>query len=235
MRTVVKGDFIGFSFNDVHSSELGIVRTSNGSRYDDNLLPTSQDKTATVPGGDGTYYWDTFHTQKPFNIPIAFDSLTEEEYRELRNHFNTKKMGKLIFDETPYKYYMVKPTGNLQLKTICFDEGSQRIYKGEGTIQFTAFYPYAKSVKKWLDEYEELNKNEWAGASGMKNNDEDIFDKVGATIELYNPGDLEADFYLYFTFVDNFSMTSILFPNYFVTVQPAADCYIILSYFFPSL
>jgi hypothetical protein len=84
MGTQLKGDFIGFSFNGIHSSDLGIIRTSNGSRYDDNLLPTSQDKTAAVPGGDGTYYWDTSHTQKPFNIPIAFDSLTEEQYRRLR-------------------------------------------------------------------------------------------------------------------------------------------------------
>ena len=71
MGTQLKGDFIGFSFDGNHSSDLGIVRTSNGSRYDDNLLPTSQDQTAAVPGGDGTYYWDTSHTQKPFNIPIA--------------------------------------------------------------------------------------------------------------------------------------------------------------------
>jgi hypothetical protein len=33
-------DYIGFSFNGVHSSELGIVRTSEGSRFNENLLPT---------------------------------------------------------------------------------------------------------------------------------------------------------------------------------------------------
>jgi len=36
----LKGDFISFSFNGVHSSELGITRTSDGSRYNENLLPT---------------------------------------------------------------------------------------------------------------------------------------------------------------------------------------------------
>jgi hypothetical protein len=38
--SVLKGDFIGFSYNGKHSSDLGIVRTSNGSRFDENLLPT---------------------------------------------------------------------------------------------------------------------------------------------------------------------------------------------------
>jgi hypothetical protein len=36
----LRGDYIGFIYNGKHSSELGIVRTSNGSRFDENLLPT---------------------------------------------------------------------------------------------------------------------------------------------------------------------------------------------------
>jgi hypothetical protein len=30
-------------------------------------------------------------------------------------------MVQLVFDETPYKYYNVKSTGNPNLKYICFD------------------------------------------------------------------------------------------------------------------
>lgn len=222
----LRGDFIGFSFNGIHSSELGITRVSDGSRYNDNLLPTSQDKTAAIPGGDGTYYWDTSHTQKQFNIPIAFDSLTEEQYRRLKQVFNTKNLDKLIFDEAPYKYYMAKPTGTPQLKTICFDEGGQRVYKGEGTIQFTAYYPYAKSVHKWLEEYNDEkypNKNEWKDASGMLDNADAAegtnvkYDSVnGETIPLYNPGDMETDFCLYFDFDDTnqINLTSISISNF---------------------
>jgi hypothetical protein len=32
-------DYIGFTFNNTHSSSLGIVRTSDGSRFNENLLP----------------------------------------------------------------------------------------------------------------------------------------------------------------------------------------------------
>ena len=40
-----RGSYLGFTFNGVHSSDLGIVRTSSGSRYNDDLLPTTTDKT----------------------------------------------------------------------------------------------------------------------------------------------------------------------------------------------
>jgi hypothetical protein len=35
-----KGDYLGFTYNKRHSSTLGIVRTSDGSRFNENLLPT---------------------------------------------------------------------------------------------------------------------------------------------------------------------------------------------------
>ena len=41
----IKGDFISFTYNGVHSTELGIVHVSASNRYTDALLPTIQDKT----------------------------------------------------------------------------------------------------------------------------------------------------------------------------------------------
>jgi hypothetical protein len=35
-----KGEFLGFTYGGIHSSTLGIVRTSDGSRFNENLLPT---------------------------------------------------------------------------------------------------------------------------------------------------------------------------------------------------
>lgn len=213
-----KGDFIGFTFNGRHSSELGITRVSNGSRYNDNLLPTFQDKTAVVAGGDGTYFWNSYFTQKPFPLQIAFDSLTEKQYRELRQWLGTKEIHELIFDERPYKKYMVKTQGTPQLKTICFNKYSEddetvieRIYKGEGTINLVAYFPYAKSVHKWLDEYDNLNKAEWAESSGMKKS-QGSYDGIGEHISLYNPGDIETDFCLFF----NFETDSLEIKNIYI-------------------
>lgn len=126
---VLKGDFIGFSIGNFHSSKLGILRTSDGSRFNESLLPGFSDATAQVPGGDGMYYWKSTYSQKPFSIPIAYDSMTETQLRNLRRAMACKDIIPLVFDERPYKEYLVKPTGEPQLSYICFDEKDQRIIK----------------------------------------------------------------------------------------------------------
>lgn len=211
MAIALKGDFIGFSFNEHRSESLGIVRVSDGSRYNEDLVPTTQDKTVQVPGGDGFYYFGSDYTQRQFSINIAFDELTEKQFRELQQVFGTKELGKLVFDERPYKYYMVK-SGKPQLKYICFGkEGEARTYKGEGTLTFTAYYPFAKSIFKFLNEYSDKNKDEWKEASGMKA-EKGTYDIVSnnGSISVYNGGDLEADFILKFSLpVDNTSIGDI--------------------------
>ena len=198
-------DYIGFTFNGKHSSELGIVRTSEGSRFNENLLPTIQDKTVQVPGGDGMYHFGSYYTQKQFNISYAFDALTEEQLVEIKRVFGDKKIHELIFDEMPFKKYYAKVTGNASIKHIPFAEGAtNRVYKGEGSIQFTAYDPYARSVHKFLNQYDNKNKNEWAAASGMKETSEgyDVITNNGNTINLYNPGVKETDFVLTFNFIN---------------------------------
>ena len=210
MAIALKGDFIGFSFNEHRSEELGIVRVSDGSRYNEDLIPTAQDKTVQVPGGDGFYYFGSDYTQRQFSINIAFDELTEKQFRELQQVFGTKELGKLVFDERPYKYYMVK-SGKPQLKYICFGKEGERIYKGEGTLTFTAYYPFAKSIHKFLNEYSDKNKDEWKEASEMKT-EKGTYDTVSnnGSIPVYNAGDLEADFILKFSFpIDNTSISNI--------------------------
>ena len=194
-------DFCGFQFNGVHSSTLDITRVSNGSRYEDELVPAFQDKTALIEGGDGTLFWESFYSQKPITIQIAYDGLSEEKLRKLRQVFNGKDMGELIFDEEPYKAYTVKVQSPPHLQYVCFDlPTGGRVYKGEGTIQFIAYYPYAKSVKKYLDLFPDAdypNKPEWKTASGMLDT-KDVYDGTGANIHLYNAGDIEADWQAFY-------------------------------------
>ena len=194
-----KSDYIGFTYNGIHSSELGIVRISSGSRFEENLLPTMQDKTVQVPGGDGTYYFGSYYTQKPLSIPFAFDNLSEEQFERLRVHFGDKRIHDLVFDERPYKVYRAKVTGTATIKYIPFNEGEgrERVYKGEGTVSFSCYDPYAICKKKFLNEYDDLNKNEWAAASGLlesKGEYDTLRQDDGKWIvDLYNPGVKESD------------------------------------------
>lgn len=184
-----KGDFIGFTLDGVHSIDLNIMRVSDGTRYTDNILPTLQDKTVQVPGGDGDYLFGSYYTQRPFNFPIAYDCMTEENIRQLRQLMGQKKVMNLIFDELPYKMYKVRPNGTPNLKYVCFETEAEfddrvddvdnslrtkddlygigtriikgRLYRGEGNLSFVAYSPYARSRFKYLDEYKVTNIPEW--------------------------------------------------------------------------
>ena len=197
----VATDYIGFTFNGIHSSELGIIRTSEGSRFNENLLPSIQDKTVQVPGGDGMYHFGSYFTQRQFNISYAFDALTEEQLARIKALFGDKKVHDLIFDETPYKVYKVKVTGSASIKHIPFAEGeNNRVYKGEGSIQFTAYDPYGYSVYKYANEYNVSNYEEWEDAANLLGA-QGVFDQIDDNIiRLYNPGVKETDFILTLNF-----------------------------------
>ena len=123
----MKGDFLGFTFvtsGNVYTNEdLGIVRTSDGGDgYEDQLTPEINDKTVEIPGADGSYFYGSDFRSKQFSINFAFDSLTEGQLRNLRQVFGYKHTGALIFDERPYKQYLVKVSNVPELNYVCIDQ-----------------------------------------------------------------------------------------------------------------
>ena len=177
------GSYLGFTFDGIHSSELGLTRVSDGSRYEENFLADFQDKTAQAVGADNTYYYGSYYTKKNFSISVAFDSLTDVQIRTMKQMFGDKNLHKLVFDELPYKYYWVKCSSSPNFKVLAFDvfnermssldnkadlygaitsnfyqgpakdSSNGRVFKGEGRLNFVAYDPLAHSVYKYIDNY----------------------------------------------------------------------------------
>jgi predicted phage tail component-like protein len=194
----------------------GVYCTIENNRITDNLSPELNDKTADVPGGDGMYYFGTTHKSKTIPVSFAFDHLTEKQLREWKKFCSGKEISDLIFDERPYKVYSAKMTGTSSMKYLCFDEWNEdteeydRVYKGNGTLQFTCYWPYAHTPDentkvsrtiftqenfgadgKILTSYNNdifTNKNQWAEASGLPS--------TGEVGKGENHGDLPAHFVL---------------------------------------
>lgn len=203
-------DFIGFTFNGCHSSEFNIYSVSDGSRYQDNLVPNPIDYTEQVPGGVGQYYFGSDMDIKEFPLSIAYDKLTETQVRELRNWLAPDAVGELIFDERPYKTYTAKISSSPSLSFICFDSYNkesgrkERIYKGEGSINFVCYYPLGvvSGDKKQLGWYrEQIDDRIYRSIGGsssiidykLENNEIAIFEKIkGNTIEI-GSGDKSPD------------------------------------------
>lgn len=246
-------DFIGFTFDGIHSDDLGIVRVSDGDRYKEELQPEVKDITAEVPGMDGEYYFGSNYGTKEFDIDIAYDSLTEEQFRKIRRLFSDKGIHELVFDERPYKKYLVKIASPIELSFVCFEEqrkerysklypraelpngvrmiddgsgnrvlekvdpwielpGISRVYKGDGTISFVAYYPFAKNTFKVLPSASICpNVNDWAFSSGLLSASEysniDIFiaatGVVPAHFNIYNAGDINTGCRIFCLFDSN--------------------------------
>lgn len=154
-------DFIGFEWNGHHSSEFNIKVVSSSDRYDSRFLSDITNNTTDVPGQDGQYFYNSTYGPKKWTINIAFDSVTEENKRDLENWLSSKEISDFIFDEVPYKAYGAKLESRPNITWICFDEPkvtknckAPRIYKGEGTLNFIAPFPYGySSINKTNGKY----------------------------------------------------------------------------------
>lgn len=128
-------DFIGFSFDGVHSSYLGLKRVSDGQFYNEQLQPNFENKLKTITGMDGQLYFGANYSEKEFKIKVAFDSVTEKQFRQITALFSTKKICNLIFDERPYKMYKVRLTAPIELSYVCFNEPRKTIGEARDGIR----------------------------------------------------------------------------------------------------
>ena len=164
-------DYVGFTFNGIHSSQLKILSVSDGSRYNWNLLPTIEDYSIDIVGGYGANYFGGTFKKKEIALNIAFDEVEERHLRAIREVFADRETHELYFDEEPYKVYNAVISKTPTIKFIAFGDTGTRIYKGEGQIVFTCYDPIAYSKNgNYLDDYENENIEEWSIASGMLDN-----------------------------------------------------------------
>ena len=140
-------DFLGFTFNGRHSSEFRIIRVIKNKRLDEALVPNSKDTTIDIPGNDGLYFIKGKFQQREISIDFAYDDLYDEDMYNLRKWLACDTPQELIFDELSYKAYLGKIKGIPKLSFIAFEENGKRVYRGEGTVQFVCYLPWAHSTQ----------------------------------------------------------------------------------------
>lgn len=146
-------DFTSVSFGIYDLSKLGLTVVSSSNRYNANLLPAPSDTTIDIPGGPaGQYYFGSVYKNREFTINVAFDSIKEPTWRKLQNILATDKLQDLVFNHLPYKTYKAKLKSKPEFKYVCFRDPvtKERIYKGEGTLNFIAYHPYAYCFNKYV-------------------------------------------------------------------------------------
>ena len=143
--------YLGFTFAGHHCSEYGLMVVSDGSRYHQNLSSSFSDTVTSVPGKNGGYYFGTQIQMRDFDINCVFDDMTTHTRNKIQNWLYPNKVGWLIFDEMPYKKYLVKISGIPNFSFLPFDKVkntekyiiNHEILKGELNISFFSFNEFA--------------------------------------------------------------------------------------------
>jgi hypothetical protein len=204
--------YIGFTYNiktaatadqaavPYHSiTDLKIYRTSNGNRYNESITPAMTDKVVDVPGGDGQYYFGTTFKNRTFTIDYAFEALTKTEIDTIKMVFSGDGVHELVFDEDrdengeAQKIWSAKVTGTASMKHLCFEEEGEDIYKGEGSITFTCYFPYARSENKGGFEFVPV----WTGTPGPSKE-----------YHITNNGDMDAPFTVHLKYTEGSMLDS---------------------------
>ena len=149
----LRGSFLGFTFNNIHSSVVGITRVSHGNFNEERLIPTLKDLTIENANNDNSYYFGSLYKKREFVVKFCFEAMTEVQLRQISLFWNDSQIHELIFDEYPYKVYQARITGNSTLKHVCFTDKGERVYAGEGSFNFTCDYPYARSRYQYQEDY----------------------------------------------------------------------------------
>lgn len=157
----IQGEWTGFLFNGRHSSEFGLTRITSNNRYTANMTPTFSDKVVSVSGANETYYFGSNYQKQTFTIDVAFDDLNAGQFQQIKSWLAADQgIHNLSFDEdisymadpiessTYLKTYRVKIASAPQFKYLTFNKKNnygieETIYKGEATINFVAYFPFA--------------------------------------------------------------------------------------------
>lgn len=200
----MKGELLGFTLGEHHSSEFNMVRTTKG-MDSINLFGKFQDSTVLIPNSDITLFYQSTFQSKSFSMAAAFVNLTEQQLIQLKHIWNNESMYPLIFDEAPHKYYMVKIDKMNTLKFLSFEDSNGRFYNGEVTFSFISYFPYALSRFSSLEDESikdlpiEL-KNFWENLGDIPNAEPEWIkdeDNKEWHLQVSNQGDLPALFKLW--------------------------------------
>ena len=142
--------YLGFTFAGRHSSEFGLLVVSDGSRYHQNLSSQFSDTSISVPGKNGNYYFGTQLGNKEFEINCVFDDITSHTLHKIQHWLYPNVIGWLIFDEQPYKRYLVKLSSVPVFNFLPFDEFKsvpnyvfqKEVLKGEVNFSFYSMQEY---------------------------------------------------------------------------------------------
>ena len=154
----------GFSFNGVHCNTYGCT-----------YIPTAETKfvqpdievaSSEIAGRDGGYFHSAKLKTRVFSLNCFFEDVTMATLYDIGTWLSKDAVGKLIFDDRPAVYYIVRPTSKFEPSIYGRrqDWMNQLTYSGTFTATFTAFSPFGYMEHT---EYYDMDKYGESSYSGI--------------------------------------------------------------------
>lgn len=147
----------GFTFKGIHSSRFGVYYIPDNSKmFDDRADVDVYDD--DIDWRTGGIYYGKKTKPRIFELDCFYEDLDDRTYNQMKQWLDTEDgTGRLILDESPWKYYDVVLTKTMTGKKYIHqdDEMMKPMYSGTFTATMTAYDPpYGKMIYKAMDEEE---------------------------------------------------------------------------------
>lgn len=144
----------GFSFRGTHSSRFGVYYIPDYSKmFDDRAEVSVYDN--DIDWRDGGIYYGKRAKPRVFELDCFYEDLDARTYNQMKQWLDAGSEGRLILDESPWKYYDVVLSKTMTgKKYIHQDEDSMKpLYSGTFTVTLTAYDPpYGKLLYQAVDQ-----------------------------------------------------------------------------------
>lgn len=146
----------GFTFKGIHSSRFGVYYIPDYSKmFDDRAEVSVYDN--DIDWRDGGVYYGKRTKPRVFELDCFYEDLDERTYNQMKQWLEADGKGRLILDESPWKYYDAVLTKTMTgKKYVHQDEDSMKpLFSGTFTATMTAYDPpYGKMLYKAIDKDE---------------------------------------------------------------------------------
>ena len=177
-----------FSFNGHRCTEFGLHYIP-GSRERWLSAPEWSTMEETVTGRPGGYWYGTELGVREFDLPCYFEDVSIERLEAIHRWMHRLAYGKLVFENRPEVYYMVRPSEKNEGEVWWHDIGKTVRTMGSGriTLHFKAYEVFGRLEHI---SYDGVDVNGEENRCGILKTDRmpPAISKEAGTYLVYNPG-----------------------------------------------
>lgn len=144
----------GFTYRGKHLSDFGCFYIPDASARGD-MMGDYDAIYQEYESRDGGYVYGTRVKPRKFSLSCYYEDITRADKERILQWLDRRQSGELIFDNRSYCAYRVHPTAKIQMRDYLTQDSGTQKYSGTFTIEFTAFFPFARMLAKDLSETED--------------------------------------------------------------------------------